>query len=542
MSETSGVTVADVLVRRLREHGVRLIFGYPGGQLTPIYDALYRQSEIRHILARDEQAAAFMADGYARATGQPGVCLAVCGPGVLNAATALATSFTDSIPVLCISGQVPKQGLRTGYYHENEQLAACTTLTKTCTRAEDLPAVLRELDKAFAAMTFRRRGPVLLEVPLDVLRSGADLADYLPPPPGLWKRSQLSPSESQQLQEIEQKTQALAALLETWRKPLLLAGGGVLAAGAGKALVQLAERLGAPVVTTLMGKSAISGDHPLAAGLPWHRATSDVSNMSEYFSPLFSEADGLLAIGCRFSQATSGSWTIPLPKSLAQIDVDAAEIGRHYPVTLGLNVDAELALQYLLGFVPPEPRSPWAKLPVPRQPWRLPGLDLVGPLRRALPRDVLITADPTRLSYILLAEFPVYAPRSFLHPAGFVTMGYAIPAAIGAKTAFPERTVVAVVGDGCFMMSGMELATMVQEKLPVIVVLVNDNCLTLIKSTQERKYEKRFIGVDLVNPNFGKLADAFGVRYWGVDSDPAFEKALNEAVASKAPALIEVKL
>jgi acetolactate synthase-1/2/3 large subunit len=166
----------------------------------------------------------------------------------------------------------------------------------------------------------------------------------------------------------------------------------------------------------------------------------------------------------------------------------------------------------------------------------------VGPLRRALPRDVMITADPTRLSYILLAELPVYAPRSFLHPAGFVTMGYAIPAAIGAKAAFPERTVVAVVGDGCFMMSGMELATMVQEKLPVIVVLVNDNCLTLIKSTQERKYDKRFIGVDLVNPNFGKLADAFGVRYWGVDSDPAFEKALNEAVASKAPALIEVTL
>ena len=164
------------------------------------------------------------------------------------------------------------------------------------------------------------------------------------------------------------------------------------------------------------------------------------------------------------------------------------------------------------------------------------------PLRRALPRDAIIAADITRLSYMMLADFPIYEPRSFLHPAGFVTMGYAIPAAIGAKAAFPERTVVAVVGDGCFMMSGMELATIVQEKLPVIVVLVNDNCLTLIKSTQARKYENRFIGVDLVNPDFGKFAEAFGVRYWGVDSDPAFEKALGEAVASKAPALIEVKL
>jgi acetolactate synthase-1/2/3 large subunit len=358
----------------------------------------------------------------------------------------------------------------------------------------------------------------------------------------LWKRSQLTSRELEPLQEMEDKTQALATLMSSWRKPLLLVGGGVVAAGAGRALVQLAERLGAPVVTTLMGKSAMPGDHPLAAGLPWHRATSDVSNMSEFFSPLFSEADGLLAIGCRFTQAVTGSWTIPLPKSLAQIDIDAAEIDRHYPVTLGIHLDAELALQCLLRFVPPELREPWATLPVPRQPWRLPGLDLVGPLRRALPRDVIVAADPTRLSYILLAEFPVYAPRSFLHPAGFVTMGYAIPAAIGAKAAFPERTVVAVVGDGCFMMSGMELATMRQEKLPLIVVLVNDNCLTLIKSTQERKYDKRFIGVDLVNPDFGKFAGAFGVRYWGVDSDPAFENALNEAVASKAPALIEVKL
>src|SRR5262245_53883849 len=171
MSESRPATVADALVRRLRDHGVRHIFGYPGGQLTPIYDALYRQSDIRHILARDEQAAAFMADGYARATGKPGVCLAVCGPGVFNAATALATSFTDSIPVLCISGQVPKRGLRTGYYHENEQLEACATITKERIRVEESRRLLPEIDRGLVISASGRPGPVLFEVPLDVLRS-----------------------------------------------------------------------------------------------------------------------------------------------------------------------------------------------------------------------------------------------------------------------------------------------------------------------------------------------------------------------------------
>jgi acetolactate synthase-1/2/3 large subunit len=257
---------------------------------------------------------------------------------------------------------------------------------------------------------------------------------------------------------------------------------------------------------------------------------------------LLKQADGLLAIGCRFSQATTGSWTMPLPPSLAQIDIDPAEIGRHYPVAVGMPSDAGEALRGLLPLLPQKPRKPWARLPVEREPWRLPGIDLLGPLREALPRDAIIAADITRLSYILLAEFPVSTPRSFLHPAGFVPMGHGIPAALGAKAAFPERTVVAIEGDGCFQMCGMELATAVQEKLPIIVVLINDNCLSLIKSTQERKYHRRFIGVDLVNPDFGKFAAAFGVRYWGVKSDAAFATALKEAINANEPALIEVTI
>src|SRR5262249_42442683 len=186
------------------------------------------------------------------------------------------------------------------------------------------------------------------------------------------------------------------------------------------------------------------------------------------------------------------------------------------------------AVRALLDSLPAKSGDRWSPRKPPAEPWRLPGWDLVGPLRRALPEDAIVVADITRLSYILLAEFPVFQPRTFLHPAGFVPMGYGIPAALGAKAARPDVPVVAVVGDGCFLMSGMELATAVQEKLPIVVILINDSCLTLIKAIQQRRYESRFVGVDLRNPDFGLLARAFGVRAWRVENDDQFERALAE--------------
>jgi acetolactate synthase-1/2/3 large subunit len=534
MTAPSRPTVADVLTRRLHEHGVGHVFGYPGGQLTPLYDALARQPGIRHLLARDEQAAGFMADGFGRATGRPGVCLAVCGPGVLNAATPLATAFTDSTPVLLLSGQVASagQGLRSGYYHENDQLSACATFTKWRARVEEPAELIPVLDLAFTEMTGGRPGPVLVEVPVDVLRA--------PHPGGPWPDL---PDEPHPPAPPPQEVERLAGLLAGWRRPVIVAGGGVVTGGAEALLVRVAERLGAPVFHTAMGKCVIPSAHPLAAGLPWFQATSDLTNMEAFFSPLLRETDGLLAVGCRFTQLTTGSWSMPRPPALAQIDIDPEEIGRHYPVTLGILADAGETLRALLEVLPAAARTPWA-LPAsvaPQERWRLPGLDAVGPLRRVLPEDAIVVADITRLGYILVADFPVSRPRTLLHPAGFVSMGFGLPAALGAKTAFPDRTVVAVAGDGCFLMSGLELATAVQERLPVVVVLVNDGSLTLIKAIQQRRYEGRYLGVDLVNPDFGTLARAYGVRSWQVESDAAFEAALREAVELNEPALIEVR-
>ena len=526
------VPCADLIVRRLHDRGVGVVFGYPGGQLTPLYDALFREPALRHVLARDEQAAAFMADGFARATGRPGVCLAVCGPGVLNATTPLATAFTDSVPVLLLSGQVPLKaiGPRSGYYHENDQLSACSTFTKWRARAESPAQIAPLLDRAWAELTTGRPGPVLLEFPVDVLRADGQPGPWpaIPPPA-------VPPAPS------AAEVAALASLVSGWRRPLLLAGGGVVTAGASAQFRGLAERLGAPAFNTAMGKGAFPASHPLAAGVPWQRATSDLTGMEPYLSPLFDRADGLLAVGCRFTQLATGSWALRPPAALAQVDVDPSEIGRHYPVAQGVVADARLALEALLTALPEEPRPAWARPEPPTEPWCLPGLDLVGTLRRVLPPDAILAADVTRLSYILMARLPLERPRRFLHPTGSVAMAYGIPAALGAKAAFPDRPVVAVVGDGCFLMSAMELASAVQERLPVVIVLVNDSTLTLIKATQERRYGGRYIGVDLLNPDFAVLARAFGVAYRRADTVDDFEAALREALALNTPALVEVR-
>ncbi|MGL4551967.1 MAG: thiamine pyrophosphate-binding protein, partial [Gemmataceae bacterium] len=291
--------------------------------------------------------------------------------------------------------------------------------------------------------------------------------------------------------------------------------------------------LGAVVFHSANGK----GVHPQAVGMPWSRATSDASDMGPFMHPAFAEADGLLAVGCRFTQLTTGSWKLPVPEQLVHLDIDPAEIGRHYRPAVGLVGDAKATLRAL---VPPfsRPRPAWGTWPPP-EPWTLGGMDLVEALRPALPDDAILAIDVTRAAYLLMSRLPLAGRRSWLHPAGSVAMGYAVPAALGAKAAFPERPVVAVVGDGGLQMSALEMATAVQEGLPVVIVLFNDSCLTLIKATQERHYPGRTTAVELRNPDFGRLAGAFGFDHLPATGE-TLGRALRDAIASCRPALIEV--
>jgi thiamine pyrophosphate-dependent acetolactate synthase large subunit-like protein len=369
---------------------------------------------------------------------------------------------------------------------------------------------------------------VLLEAPIDVLRTEVpDTLPELPPPP---ERAAPSPAD----------VEALAKLVKSWTRPLILAGGGVVAAKACGLLSRLAATLGAPVFHTANGKGTLIHLPELDAGLPWFKGTSDLRNMEDNFSPLFAQADGLLAVGCRFSQLATGSWALKLPPSVAQIDVDPAEIGRHYPVQLGLVCDALKGLDALVQHFAIKKGGLWATIP-PRPPWRVPGMDVVAPLRRALPAGSVLSCDVTRLGYVLMADFTLDGPNRFLHPAGAVAMGYALPAALGAKAAFPDRKVIAVCGDGGFQMSALELATAVQEDLGVVVLLVNDSCLTLIKTTQHVRYSDRFVGVDLRNPDFAKFAEAFGVAYAQPQSDETLEAELRKAFDSPGTTVIEIR-
>jgi acetolactate synthase-1/2/3 large subunit len=506
-SANPATTCAAVLVQRLKQYGVSVAFGYPGGPLAPLYDALYHEPGIRHVLARDEQGAGFMADGYARATGKPGVCLAVCGPGVYNAVTPLATAFADSVPVLVISGQVPSRDPRSGYYHENDQLRVCEPISKAQFRVERAEDAVFGVDRAWQAMVTGRPGPVLLEVPGDVLRQPCPSPSLppLPPLPG-------------PMRPCDADVEAAAACIRSWQRPVILAGGGVISASAPEELRRLAERLGAPVFHTLMGKTAIPGDHPLAAGLPWKEGTSDATDMLSRMSPLLSAADGMLAVGCRFTQVTTGTWAMPVPASLVHVDIDPTEFHRHYRATVTVAGDAREALRGLLERLQGPNRPAWTDPHPPRPTWTVAGRDLAG------------ATDVTRLAYVMLVEYPADGPRTFLHPAAAVSMGFALPAALGARAAYADRPIVAVMGDGGFQITGMELATAVQEKLPVVVVVVNDKALTLIKALQHRKYGGRFLGVDLRNPDFGQLAAAFGVRHLTANDEAGLETSLRRAL------------
>ncbi len=528
---------SQLLVQCLRDAGARTVFGMPGGHTAGIYDALRAQSEIRHILFRNENAGAMMADAYSRASGRPGVCLVAAGPGLTNSTTGLGTAYVDSVPMLAISGQIPRAaiGANRGYFHEMDATALTAPLTKwnaTARSADDIPALVQ---RAFQEMSSGRPRPVHLDLPVDVLAE-ATSADPLSSAP----LEKPAPTQA----ESEQAAQ----LLSTAKRPLIIAGGGVVSANAGEQLLELAERLGAPILLTPMGQGSVPADHPQVAGSLFHAITSDLSGMEQNLSALPEHADCVLAVGCRFSQLATGNWALRLPEALIQIDIDPEELGRNYPVALGICADAAVAVGALLDALKADhgeaTASDWSQLrtSLPARPrWKIDGFDIAPVLRRVLDRDAIIACDVTRLYYMLLANFPVYEPRTLLHPSCFITLGYGIPAAIGAKAAHPDRQVVSVCGDGGFLMTAQELACAVQEDLKFVTVLINDNCLSAIKGIQNRTYGGRHMAVDLVNPDFMKLAEAYGVRGTRVTRMEQFEPALCEALAADRSTLIEVK-
>src|SRR5436309_9073528 len=538
------MTGGQLIVECLVQYGVEVIFGMPGAHTIRTHDAVYRHPKSKHILVRHEESAALMADGYARTTGKVGVCCVTTGPGVSNAATGLGVAHGDSIPVLLISSQVHSEAAkkRRGLFHAVDQLALTKPITKWNACAGTLEQIPQVIAEAFRMLTNGRRGPVHVEVPLNVLQQEFE---------GRSSKVELNSAESNtELRAPNSEFQRAAQVLAQAERPLILAGGGVIAAEAWAELVEIAELLEAPVLMSPMGKGVIPGDHPLCGGVTFTWVTADLQNMEKSMSPLASMADAVLAVGFRFSQLATVNYMLPVPKPLVQIDVDPGEIGANYPIEVGIVADAKMALRQLREGLEAEGVQRGARLSwMPESARPQPRID-VGPasrppvnwweLREVLNRDAIVAADIVRSGYALVGQFPVYQPRTFMHSASFIAMGHAFPAALGAKVAFSDRQVVSVSGDGCFMMTGQELATAVQHGINVVAIVINDRRLTGIAALQDSHYGGRRVAVDLVNPDFVRFAESFGALGLRVTNTAEFKPALHKALHADKPALISV--
>ena len=521
------MTGGQALMRSLYLEGVRVIFGLPGVQLYHALDALNDEPGIRFITTRHEQATTYMADGYARASGGVGIALMVPGPGLLNASAGISTAFSASSPVLVVCGQIERDliGSDRGMLHEvNDQQDTIRPITKYVERIMTPEAAPGAVHEAFRQLTTGRPRPVEVEMPPETMADVASVTLF---------ESERYPKPSAPAQRVSEA----ARILREARQPLIWAGGGVISSGASAELVRLAERLQAPVITTAEGKGAISDRHPLALGAL--RLRNDPVAKSE---PNF---DVILSVGSRMAFP---AWLDG--QQVVQIDIDPDELGRNWENTYGLagdagtvmaQVDAELA--GTMTEARPSFAADAAALRARRAESALrpePQESYLAAVRAAVPDDGILVSGMTQLGYYARAFWPTYEPRTFITSSYSGNLGYAYPTALGAKVAQPDRPVVALCGDGGFLFNSQELATAVQHGINAVAVVFNDNAYGNVLRDQVNRFGGRTVGAALHNPDFVKLAEAYGARGVRVQGPEALESAVREALTIDAPSLIEV--
>jgi acetolactate synthase I/II/III large subunit len=526
--QSERLTGGQALVRSLVHEGVNTLFALPGVQLDFAFDALYdARDRIRVLHVRHEQATAYMADGYARTTGNVGVCMVVPGPGLLNASAGLATAYACSSPVVCLTGQVDSQAIDSGYGllheipHQDAVLASLTSWSGRAFEPADIPGLVHQ---AFRRVREGRPRPVALELPPDVLQRTQQVRLGQPAP------VQLAASDPAQLREA-------AAILAKSQRPVIYSGGGTLVAGAWDELRDLAELLEAPVVMSVDGRGALSDRDDLA-----HTGVTGQA--------LVQEADVVLGVGTRFWQPIR-VWGLRPDAQVIRIDADHAEINRHKQApSVGMVGDAKLALaglRDLLQSIGPRPSRRdelRARKAVAADRLRAfqPQAAFTDAIRRALPDDGILVNDLTQVTFFATVGLPVYTPRTFIGPGYQGTLGSAFATALGAQAGNPDRPVLALAGDGGFLYSIGELATQRQHGLNVVSVVFNDEAFGNVLRTQEQAFGGRILGSQLVNPDFVALARSFGIDAERVESAPELEAALRSALAGRRPALIEVRV
>lgn len=529
------------LIKALEREGVDVVFGIPGGAIMPVYDELLN-SGLRHVLARHEQSAAHMADGYARASGRVGVCMATSGPGATNLLTGVATAYLDSTPLVAITGQVPTYMMGRDAFQEIDAVGIYTHVTKYSfqpQRPEEIPWTVRA---AFFLASTGRTGPVHIDLPKDVQTGEAEMAfpdaveirgyrPRLPPDPAAVAR-------------------ALDMLLESER-PIILAGGGVIKSGAHDYLLQLAESALIPVASTLMGKGAIPEDHPLALGMVGMHGTVQANK-------LVNEADLILAIGVRFSDRTTMEVRGFAPDArIVHFDVDPTEVSKNVRASHAVIGDLRSSLRLLLEMFRERARTgnwgAWRRrVNEVSSEWRDRILGtksefsppyLLKAMREVLPPGAIVATEVGQNQMWAALYFRVLRPRTFITSGGLGAMGFGFPAAIGAKAARPDVPVVDIAGDGSFLMTMNSLATSIDEKLPVIVVILNNSSLGMVAQWQRLFYNRRYAATLFgANPDFVRLAESFGAEGVRVYSLDEFRSALARAMRTEVTTVIDVPI
>jgi len=526
---------AQIIVKLLERQGIGIVAGIPGGANLPLYDAL-SQSSIRHVLARHEQGAGFIAQGMARVSGRPAVCLATSGPGATNALTAIADAKLDSVPVVCITGQVPRSMIGTDAFQEVDTYGMSIPITKHNYLVRSVQELLEVIPAAFRIAMSGRPGPVLVDVPKDVQ---AELLEF-----DAWPE----PATADALPVFDREAVGVAArMINESKHPILYLGGGVANPVAAPRALALAEKAAIPMTTTLMALGAIPANHPLALGMLGMHA-------ARYTNLALEECDLLIAVGARFDDRATGKVAAFCPDAaVIHIDIDDSEIGKIRAANIGILGDAAEVLDVLLPMIERNERREWAQRIATlkaEHPMAMPGAGdtrtpygLVRHAARFAGNDAIVATDVGQHQMWTAQAYPFTRTRQWLTSGGLGTMGFGLPAAIGAALAAPERTVLCFSGDGSILMNIQELATLAEENLNVKVILFNNNSLGLVRQQQQLFYGNRIYASDYRKQvDFMALAKGFGIAACDLAAEDDPTDALAQALKANGPCLIHAPI